>query len=772
LKRLPKKSKPGRAAAQAASRGSPGQHDSEPAAKPARRWLFRAVALGIVPLFLLIGIEAGLRWAGYGFDPALFKKITIGNSEFFVNNETFGLRFFPPQLTRGTGPIRMPVHKPADTYRIFILGESAAMGDPEPSFGASRYLEALLSARYPGTHFEIINTGITAINSHVILPIARDCANAGGDLWIVYMGNNEMVGPFGAATVFGEKAPPLGFVRLSLALQKSRFGQLLMALGRKLKGGKAAAPSWGGMEMFVGNQLRADDLRKEVVYHNFSRNLQDIVKAGLNSGAKILLNTVAANLKDCAPFASLVNSNLPPAERARFDQYFTNGANEQEQQDFAAAARDFGAAAGLDPLAAEVHFRWGQSLLHLTNYAAAREHLQMACDDDALPFRADSHLNTIITTTARELANDKLVLFDAPAALTPQASPGGLGDETFYEHVHFNLDGNYRLGRAWAEQVAEILPGEITRGAATNRWASQSACDVRLGLSDWNRELILKNMIGRLEQPPLSGQLNNAARVKNLEARVNELRSRMNDGDAAKAEADFQAVLRRAPDDYSLRESYAVFLQSSAGDLAGATAQWRQVHDLLPQDYLACFELGRMLELQGQWAEAETWLRRSVELRHTLSEGLTELGKVLAKEQKFTEALASFATAQRQRPQDSQLHFLSGKALAKLNRHTEAIEQYRAALKLNPADWETHFELGGELDSANQLDAARTEFGEAARLSPGKAQNHFNYGVLLAKLNRLDEAQREFEKALQLEPAYTKAQEYLFQIQTLKRRSR
>jgi len=42
------------------------------------------------------------------------------------------------------------------------------------------------------------------------------------------MGNNEMVGPFGAATVFGAKAPPLGFVRLNLAIQKTRVGQLLV----------------------------------------------------------------------------------------------------------------------------------------------------------------------------------------------------------------------------------------------------------------------------------------------------------------------------------------------------------------------------------------------------------------------------------------------------------------------------------------------------------------------------------------------------------------
>jgi len=35
----------------------------------------------------------------------------------------------------------------------------------------------MLQDRLPGTRFEIVNTGITAINSHAILPIARDCAH-------------------------------------------------------------------------------------------------------------------------------------------------------------------------------------------------------------------------------------------------------------------------------------------------------------------------------------------------------------------------------------------------------------------------------------------------------------------------------------------------------------------------------------------------------------------------------------------------------------------
>ncbi|HWI58760.1 MAG TPA: hypothetical protein VNZ22_16160, partial [Bacillota bacterium] len=293
-----------------------------PPAKPpsGRRWVFRLGALVLGPLLILGCLEGALRLCGYGFPTSFFKPVTIGGQEYLVDNDQFSLRFFPPALARIPAPVLMQAHKPADTIRIFVFGESAALGDPRPHFGASRYLEVLLRERFPNTRFEIVNTGITAINSHVILPIARECARHQGDIWIVYMGNNEMVGPFGAATVFGGQAPPLGMVRLSLAVQQTRLGQLLMASTRKLGKRSAATANWHGMEMFLQNQVLPQDPRKEVVYRSFRRNLEDILRAGQKAEAKILLNTVAVNLMDCPPFATLTSTNLAEADRAPFEQ--------------------------------------------------------------------------------------------------------------------------------------------------------------------------------------------------------------------------------------------------------------------------------------------------------------------------------------------------------------------------------------------------------------------------------------------------------------------
>jgi tetratricopeptide (TPR) repeat protein len=769
LKRPSKKSK-ARSAAPPASRDRAGRDDLQLPVSASRQWLFRLIAVVIIPLMVLGGLEAGLRLFGYGYEPGLFKKMTIGGRSYWVNNDSFAFRFFPPQMARFPGPIRMAAQKPAGTYRIFILGESAAMGDPEPAYGAGRYLEALLSARYPQAHFEVVNLGITAIDSHVILPIARDCARRQGDLWIIYMGNNEMVGPFGAATVFGAKAPPLPLIRLNLAIQTTRLGQLLENTSRRLKGGQGDAPSWGGMEMFVGNQLSPDDPRKEVVYQNFSRNLDDLVRVGLHAGAKILLNTVAVNLKDCAPFASLVNSNLPSADRAVYERDFAEGVLAENQGDHATAVQSFAAAAKVDPKVAELQFRWGECLLQLTNAAAAREHLQLACDDDALPFRADSRINAIIRNEPAKTTNPDLMLFDAAAALSGETSTGICGRETFFEHVHFNFDGNYRLGRAWADQIAGALPPQIAHTATTNDWNTQAACDQRLGLSDWNRSLILKHMIGRLGQPPLSTQLDNRERVQRLQQDINGLQSRLTPAAATATRAEFSNTVAAFSEDPYVHENFALFLEL-IGDFPAAVAQCRSALDLIPQDSVQYYQYGRALLLQNEYAQAESAFHEAVALRPSLTDGWIQQGNALALQGQFAAALASYETALKQQPQDSETLFRCGKMLAGLSRHPEAMSQYRAAIRQNPGNWEAHYELGGELDAAGQTDAASHEFGEAARLNPGSAQTRLNYGVLLAKQGQLDAAQQEFEASLRIDPNYARAQAYLVQIKSLKRPS-
>ena len=733
-------------------------------------------------------MELSLRLGGYGYDPRFFKRIKIGSEEFFVQNEDFSRRFFPREVMRNPGPVRFRAHKAPGTFRIFVLGESAAMGDPAESFAPDRYLEMLLREKYPEKKFEVINVAFTAINSHVILPIARECAAHEGDLWIVYMGNNEMVGPFGAATVFGWQAPPVPFVRAVVAFQQLRTGQWLMDLARKVRGEKSKLAAWGGMAMFLNNQVPPDSPRKETVYRNFEKNLDGIVRAGVNSGAKVLLNTVAVNLKDCPPFASLPKRDLAPADRAQFDQLYTNAMQAMTQKEFSKAGEFFEQAAKLDAKFADLQFHWAECLLTQTNWDGARKRFQLACDNDALPFRADSRINATIRAEPERVGSGNLILFDSAPALAAgeRPSPGAAtseprtaavldgsvrvalcGEETFYEHVHFDFDARYRLGRAWAEQIESLL------GRNTNEWATQSFCDEKLGLSPWNRAQVIHFMLERIQTPPLSTQPNNDRHKVALEARMAGLRPQMNADNARATRQAFQkllgarpspgaatSALEQRPGDFFLHQEFAVFLELS-GDPAGALAEWQHFRDMLPQDSLGHYQTGRLLITQQRYAEAETALRTAVGIRPSRADGWVEFGNALALQKKYSDALATYSTALKMEPQNAQTLLRRGKVLGYMNRHTEAIESYRAALQLNPADGLSHYELGVELLAAKNFDAAGKEFGEAARLTPDRAGARFNYGTWLISQNRWDEAQREFEAVIRLEPGNVQAQQRL-----------
>jgi tetratricopeptide (TPR) repeat protein len=730
---------------------------------PRRRILFILLAVIVLPLLLIGLAELGLRVAGYGYSTSFFKPLRIGDEDYLVDNDKFGWRFFPPEISRSPTPMRLLAHKPPGTYRIFLLGESAALGDPEPAFGMGRYLQTLLQDRYPQTRFEVVPAAMTAINSHAVLPIARECARHEGDLWIIYMGNNEMIGPFGAITVFGTQSPPLWYVRFNLALQRTRVGQLLSNLGRKwVSRGGQHGPSWGGMQMFLKNQIAPGDRRKNRVYAAFQRNLEDILRAGRGAGVPIVLSTVAVNLKDCAPFGSLSKPNAAADQAADFEKLKQDVEHLQEQGDFSAAVAKCEQAAQYDSQYAELQFRWGQCLLNLTNAAAAKPHFQGACDDDALPFRSDSRINSLIRETASRFAGRDLLFYDAVASVAANSPTGIPGDETFYEHVHFHFDGNFRIARDLADKVAALLPAQMTQ-AGTHSWADQETCERDLGLTDWNRRDVFENMRRRLLHPPFTGQAANSQKARVWDARIKQLQLSLNPTNAALARTVYLQAIARAPQDFRLHMNYAAFLEATR-DLSAAVTEWKQVETLLPHHYLAAYQTGRLLAEMNQNEEARQWLSRALIARPDLSEGWYELGKVQVTSGQFQAALGSFGRARQLVPGEPRYQLEIAKALIKLLRRDEAIAQLEQTMRVAPEFWEAHSLLGEELAFANRIPEARRQFEEAIKLKPNLAIAHFNLGVALVRQGHLADAKREFEEVMRLDPENPVARNALAQL--------
>ncbi|HOB97378.1 MAG TPA: tetratricopeptide repeat protein [Verrucomicrobiota bacterium] len=694
-------------------------------------------------------METGLRLAGYGRPTSFFLQTIAGGTNTLIDNTWFGLRFFPPALARSPAPISFPAEKPANTYRIFLFGESAALGDPRPAYGVGRWLEVLLRDRFPGRAIEVVCVAMTAINSHALPPIARACARLDADLWIVYAGHNEMAGPFGANTVFGLQTPPRWVVRASLSAQRLRTGQFLAALLRNR--GRASSPpdAWGGLGMFRDRHLPLDHPGRERVYRHFRQNLSDLVRTGIRSRVPILLSTAASNLRDCAPFASSPLPNTGGTSAARFEALCQGGDRLAAAGHWAGAATQFEAALGLHPRSAELHYRLGQSLAALGNTNAAATCFEQARDLDTLPFRADSRINTILGGIARQYADRGVLAVDAADVLGRQNSAGVPGQESFYEHVHLNPEGNYRLARVWADAIVPLLAG--TERNRTASWPEFEACARPLGLTDWNRHAALDEMLRRILDAPFTNQLDHAVRLDHFRRQLAGTRARMQARAPSELRSSYEDAIRNRPADHWLHHNYAEYLNNS-GDLAQAAAQMGQVRDLIPHHFAAHLHLGRLLARQKQFEEARASLEAALIRRPDLAEAHVELGQIAASQKEFEEALAHFDAAIQRRPESARVYLRRADVLMALRRRGPALDSLREAILVDPAFWEARYHLGIELATDGKVADAQAELAEVVRLRPQHVLARLNLGNLLVRQGRVEEALTQFREVLQLDP--------------------
>ena len=325
-----------------------------------RRTSFRLALAVTAPLAVIIVLELACHLFGWGHPTRFVLRAKHEGIPVWIDNQIFGYRFFDPAVSRAPTPIMVPVDKATNEFRIVVLGESAAMGEPEPAYGPARMLEQLISVQHPGKHVRVINAAMTAINSHVIAEIARDLGRLQPDVVILYIGNNEVVGPFGPGTVFHTYAASPALNRLRVALTRLRVTSAIRSMLFVQRGDREI---WRGMEMFTRNRVSANDPRMKTVYSSLRGNIERIVKRAESVKSHVIISTIAVNLADQAP---------------------------------------------LD----------GSPVVNDTSLNA----LKQQRDADTLRFRADSKINKIMSDVAHD--NPRIHLVDAERAFEQEGAPG------------------------------------------------------------------------------------------------------------------------------------------------------------------------------------------------------------------------------------------------------------------------------------------------------------------------------------------------------------
>ena len=712
-----------------------------------RKWLLR-LALAVVPTLLLLGgTELVLRLAGYGFDPHFFVRAENGGLR---ANEKFAWRFMPRTLARAPSPERIAVPKPVGTSRVFLLGSSAAMGYPNPAFGVGRMLEVMLGATHPGQRFEVINTAMTAINSHVVAEIADECSGYEPDVFVVFTGNNEVVGPYGPGTVLSDVRSNRLVIRAGMALSASRLGQWLGSLAARND-----STRWGGMEMFASNAVPADDPRLKAVYANYRANLESICRSGTGARARVVLCTVPVNLRDCAPF----NSE-------------------------AAAAR----------------FARGRELWEAGRKAEAREHFVAARDSDAVRFRADSALVAAVRAVAKDVP--KCVIADLEQGLE-RSSGGAPGDDFFLEHVHLNFDGNY--------QIALLMLDAIEPGSAS-RAPDAESCASALAYTPWDSSAEAKQVLELLARPPFGPQHENLR--QHAREFLRDARARMTDAAVANARAVYERASRDRPDDFWIPVNFANFLaqvgdaegevaarrrivallpeaatakvdlaralwkigkspearnlcEQAAGQLPGNAAILKSIGDaflenrefdaaakqlsaslaIQPDQPAGLLNLAAIAQTKGDMPEAERLLGRSLKLQETAA-AHSNLGNLLVRQHRATEALPHFEAAAKLEPTDVSSHQNLGSALLLVRKFPEAEAAFRALLNLDARNIRAEFGLGQASFGRGDWLEAELRWREVLARQPGFLPAARELAWLLATAP--DDAVRRADEALSI----------------------
>lgn len=551
------------------------------------RLLLARLALAVaLPAVLLLALEGVLRLAGSGYPADLALKVEQTGR--WGINLRYGWRFFPREIARGPLLFSFPDEKAPDACRIVVLGASAAQGYPRGALGFARVLEAMLEDAYPDTRFEVINTAIVATNSHVVRATAREFARHEPDLYVVYLGNNEVIGPYGLGASRDGQATPLAVARAGIALKGTRVGQLAHAVAERFAGRDEMLETWAGMEMYARHQVRRDDPALERVRANFTANLRDIAAAGEKAGAAVVLSTVAVNVWDGAPFASAHRPDLSAADLAVWTGHWERGLAAVAAGDPHAAEAAFTAAAALDDTHAELAWRRGRALLAVGDTAAAGAHFHRAKELDVLRFRADDRLNQVIRDVAADPALARTVLADAARAfddLGPDLDPDPLR-RRFYEHVHLTYAGNHALAAALFPTVAAALPARVRGDAPPPPPLGPEACAARVLESPWEDLMALRQLRPLLDDPPFPQRADHAELTARWTAVATRLGQGLDRTGLVSLLPAYERRLEQDPYDFLTRTMLADLLRG-VGDPGRARQQWRLIEaNQPPADWL------------------------------------------------------------------------------------------------------------------------------------------------------------------------------------------
>lgn len=369
------------------------------------KWFYFILLL--IPIIFFILLETGLRVFNYGYDFRVFRPLSKDFPGLLVFNPDYPQKFFNnTDIVPSVIPDPFSEIKSKNSFRVFVLGGSTTAGFPF-SYNASfaRYIKRRLEILYPKIDIEVINMGISAVNSFTVKDLIPDIIKQKPNLVLIYAGHNEYYGSLGVGST-ESISNSIWIVDLVLKLKEFKTYQLISNFIKTTKGTFSNENEKKGktlMSQMVGEKLI--ELNSKLFnkgLEQFYVNMDEVLGSLNEAGIKTVISTLTCNLKQ-KPFESIGNTG--------------NSAN----TDFAKAEDDF----------------------KVSNYINSQKSYILAKEKDALRFRAPEKINSII----KELALKYSVPVAKSDSLFSKNSEGEItGYNLIVDHLHPNVEGHQLIG--------------------------------------------------------------------------------------------------------------------------------------------------------------------------------------------------------------------------------------------------------------------------------------------------------------------------------------
>jgi tetratricopeptide (TPR) repeat protein len=413
----------------------------------------------VVPVLFFVTLEFVLRWAHYGENLDFVFEQEVNGKQYYTINSKIARRYFPgqPQAAPRVYDDSFEKVKSPNTYRIFCLGESTMQGYPYEYNGAlPRLIKDQLTQRIPDKNIEVINLGITAINSYAVRDVLNDVLQYQPDLIIVYLGHNEFYGSFGVGSVeyLGTSRT---FIKWYLAISRFKVFEMmrdaLQAVRNVFGSKREQSPPLALMEILAKERtiLYGSEMY-ETAKKNFRENLSEIVDAVRAQNIPIILSTVVSNVRDREPFVSAFSPETSLEKQKEWLVRYQRGVHFLKKNNVVQALQEFEQAKQIDSMRADVHYQMGLCNELLGKVNEAKSEYERARDLDALRFRASGEFNEIIKSVGQQRG---AWVVDVVKTFEDSSLNRLIGGQWMLEHVHPNLDGYFLIAKEFVRTMNE-----------------------------------------------------------------------------------------------------------------------------------------------------------------------------------------------------------------------------------------------------------------------------------------------------------------------------